>query len=68
MISQWQAQQNALIKSRCTMCYGAGELDNAKVGSVIFTTWTCTGCGGSGFAPFPIELQPPTSIPHVLEG
>lgn len=70
-ISTWQAQFNALMRARCEPCRGAGELDNALIGSVLFSTWTCPSCGGSGRTTQPVEhmaASMPPGVPPLPEG
>jgi len=62
MISQWQAKHNALMRARCVPCRGTGALDNAQLHGQFFVEWPCSTCNGSGFAPQPIEHQPPSGV------
>lgn len=68
MISQWQAQYNALMRARCEPCVGGGVLDDAEPGTAFYSTWTCPTCGGRGFAPQPKQHQRPPEIEQVVSG
>ena len=33
----------------CSECFGSGVVDNADLGDITFSTFTCSKCNGTGF-------------------
>lgn len=43
------AMLEVLEKTRCRVCQGSGERNDAEAGDISFSAWVCNHCGGKGW-------------------
>lgn len=71
----YYALKNRIESFRCKTCRGLGTCDDADPGDIMFNTWTCRTCNGSGFDPKAmeslkeklLELEMPTTTTNSKE-